>query len=139
MSVPVRIQNPDRKIWFKELPDRLSQAAEEFDVTSDSSWSDLGALSTHTEFEGLEVFAEAGAITGDELTAPGVVHVKLNYGSGSDDGFSMSDSFPVIVHFTADPQKKTVEITTLEIDTSSFFGPDDGPDDDPDADDTESE
>ncbi|MCQ0987156.1 pPIWI-associating nuclease domain-containing protein [Jiella marina] len=118
------------------MPEKLSEAADDYDITSDASWNDLDILSTHTEYEGLEVFAESGAIAGEDLTAPGVVHVTLNYGSKSDEGFATSESFPAIVHFTADPEKKTVEIVSLEIDTSSFYGDGDG--DSPDIDDTSS-
>ncbi|TIO79340.1 MAG: hypothetical protein E5X74_10080 [Mesorhizobium sp.] len=124
MSAPVRIQSPGRGIWFEDLPEKLSKAAEAYDLPETGDWAPLDELSGGTLFEGIEVYGDSAVIDGKDLVAPGTVYVELQYAPGSDDATSFHDSFPARVFFKVvepKPGQKDVEIERVEVDTSSFF------------------
>lgn len=94
------------------------------DVLTGDAASDLDELSTRTQFDGIEANPE-GVFTpdgGSTFQAACTIYVALNYG-GSRDAVSMADSYPATVHGSIN-QDGTVEIDQVEVDTSSFFGPD---------------
>ena len=124
MSAPVRIQSRTRGVWFDKLPEQLSSAAEAYDLPSTPDWSPLDELSSHTLFEGIEVYGDSAVIDGEQLVAPGTVYVELLYEPSSPDATSFHDSFPARVFFKVLPSVdsgKNVEIERIEVDTSSFF------------------
>ncbi|MBZ9711163.1 hypothetical protein LB543_31185 [Mesorhizobium sp. ESP7-2] len=124
MSTPVRIQSRGRGIWFDDLPEKLSKAADNYSLPETTDWSPLEELSGGTIFEGIEVYGDSAVIDGKKLVAPGTVYVELQYAPGSEDSTSFHDSFPARVFFKVVepvPGKKDIEIERIEVDTSSFF------------------
>lgn len=122
MSVPVRIQSRDQDVWFDELPDVLSKAAETFSLPDTEYWAPITELAPETIFEGLEVHGESAVIEDSQLVAPGTVYVTLKYADeGQKDAMEFHDRYPARVFFTADRAAKTATIDSVEIDTTSFF------------------
>lgn len=118
-TVPVRASTQD--LWTSSARQKLVEAVEQYDLASKPEWSVLDELSSATEFEGLQVFAEDAIFYGSGFVAPATVYVKLHYGSSSDDPADFSESFPASVNFDVKPDG-TVEIDRIEVDTKSFFG-----------------
>lgn len=86
-------------------------------------WATLSALSSKTEFDGLEVFEDeivrdAGATT-KAFTGNANVYVKLVYGGNQDQAWT-ADSFPL--RFTGHFDGVKVVIDDISVDTSSFHG-----------------
>ncbi len=124
MSTPVRIQSRGRGIWFDELPEKLSKAADNYNLPETGDWGPLEELSGGTIFEGMEVYGDSAVIDGKKLVAPGTVYVELQYAPNSDDSTSFHDSFPARVFFKIIEStlgEKDIEIERIEVDTSSFF------------------
>lgn len=123
MIAPVRIQSREKGIWFDDLPERLSDAADAYHLPETMDWGPLEEISAGTLFEGIEVYGDSAVIDGDELIAPATVYVKLQYDPSSKDPVVFSDSYPARVFFKVIDNRgeKIVEIERVEVDTSSFY------------------
>lgn len=116
-TVPVRAST--QNVWTPDAKRELIEAVEHYDLPSKSEWGTLEELSSHTEFEGIQVFADDAIYDGEVFIAPATVYVKLNYGEAVD-SVDFSESFPASVMFQVKP-KSGAEIRRIEVDTSSFF------------------
>jgi Predicted pPIWI-associating nuclease len=119
--VPKRASTQD--IWTGAAKQNLIEAVENYDLSSKTEWSALDELSSATEFEGMQVFAEDAIFKGSDFVAPATVYVKLRYGEDSAEPVTFSDSFPASVTFNV-ASDGDVEINRIEIDTNSFFNED---------------
>jgi hypothetical protein len=96
------------------IADHVGQA----DLASDPVWSKLDELSSHTEFEGIEVFPDEIEMVGDQFRGFMNVYVTLNYGKKAD-AFSRSDGFPGV--FRGRLVDGRIEDLQFDVDTSSFY------------------
>jgi hypothetical protein len=121
MANPQASSTDLRRIEDPELLQSIMAAVAEYDLSSSPDWSDLDQLSNHTEFESLEANPD-GIFEGPpgSFQVVGNVYVTLNYGDKRDSS-SMSDSYPVQLTGTYNPQTKAVSIDDVSIDTSSFY------------------
>jgi Predicted pPIWI-associating nuclease len=117
--IALKLSNKSTK-WISGLQKKLSDAVLDYDLSSKDSWAELQGLSAKTEFDGIEVDANASVVNGDELIAPATVYVKLNYGSGKD-GTTFNDSYPARVFFVTDTKTESVSVKRIEVDVSSFY------------------
>lgn len=110
--------------WTTETKLRLVKGVEDYKLPSKPEWSGLDELSSRTEFEGLQVFAEDAIFDGKEFLAPATVYVKLNYDSSSDEPVAFSESFPASVVFQVNAAGEVL-VKKVNVDTTSFFDGDD--------------
>jgi len=91
------------------------------DITNYSAWSDLDALSTKTEFDGLDVMIESLEFDekSGEFHVDVVLNVGLHFGGKADDGFSTGDAFPGCLTGWV-LENGELDITNITVDTSSF-------------------
>ena len=120
MSAAVAIQSKSANVWFSGLPDKLAEAARNYQLAQTPDWRTLDELSEATLFEGMEAYGESAVVENGENIAPGRVHVKLVYNE-PDETLTIHDSFPARVFFDVNKMKETVEITRVEADTSSLL------------------
>ena len=122
MARPATIANVHRD-WFDDLPERLSDAADKYNLPETDDWNVLAELSSQTIFEGMEVYGDDAVFENNEFVAPATVYVKLVYDPNSNDPVEINDSYPARVFFSIKGKKddKQVEIHRVEVDTSSFF------------------
>ncbi len=90
------------------------------DITQESAWDDLNALSRNTGIDGIDAVPE-GIFELDEgrFVAAATVYVILRYGDG-DDTFEDSDSFPMVVNGHFEKDGKAI-IDEAEVNTASFY------------------
>lgn len=120
MTAAIRIQSEKAGVWFRELPERLAEAAREYRLDETPDWQPLDELSTATRFDGMEAYGDSAVVEKGANIAPGRVHVELVY-HDPDEELTLRDSFPARVFFSVDKENKTVTITHVEVDTTSFF------------------
>jgi hypothetical protein len=120
MSAAIAIQSKSADVWFNGLPDKLADAARKYQLAETPDWQTLDELSEATMFEGMEAYGESAVVENGENIAPGRVHVKLVY-NDPEEPLTFHDSFPARLIFDVNKDDKTVEITRVEADTSSFF------------------
>jgi hypothetical protein len=120
MSAAISIQSKSANVWFSGLPEKLAEAARNYQLAETPDWLSLDELSEGTRFEGMEAYGESAVVADGENIAPGRVHVKLVYNE-PEKPLTFRDSFPARVIFEVNTAKETVEITRVEADTSSFF------------------
>jgi Predicted pPIWI-associating nuclease len=120
MSAAVRIQSKSANVWFNGLPEKLEEAARNYQLSETPDWQTLDELSEGTRFEGMEAYGESAVVENGENIAPGRVHVELVYDEPGET-LTFRDSFPARVIFEVDRSNETVKITRVEADTSSFF------------------
>lgn len=116
-AVPMRAST--QGIWSGDVKSVLIEAVEQYDLPSKSEWKVLDELSSHTEFEGIQVFPDDAIFDAGVFIAPATVYVKLNYGS-EPDAVDFSEAFPASVVFDVKSQNG-IEISKVDVDTSSFF------------------
>lgn len=106
----------------RSKPDALAiaEAVENSNVTDFEAWNALDALSTHTEFDGVDVAEESLRWDDKKFVADVTVFIGLHYGKGDDDGISTSDSFPGEISGHMDNDGNVV-IDELTVDTSTFY------------------
>lgn len=102
-------------------PEIVAEKIRHTDMAELDLWNDLGALSTHTHIDSIEV--DPDAIIVDELgrfSGAFNIYVSLEYGGNNDEGFTTSDSFLATFdgHFDGDAPL----IDRSEVDTSAFYG-----------------
>ena len=89
-----------------------------YDISSDPAWSELDVLSTHTQFDSIEVVPEGIFDAGnDRFEAVATVYVVLNYGSG-DDALQTTETFPA--HISGHFEGSSASVDSADVDTSSF-------------------
>jgi hypothetical protein len=122
MAQPATIANI-HKDWFDDLPERLSEAVDEYNLPETDDWSALAELSSQTLFEGIEVYGGDAVFEKSRFVAPATVYVKLVYDPNSSDPAEIDESYPARVFFSIKGKKtdKQVEVHRIEVDTSSFF------------------
>lgn len=118
MSAAIGIQS--KNAWFSGLPEKLAEAARNYQLEKEPDWHALEELSEATMFEGMEAYGESAIVENGKNIAPGRVHVKLVYNE-PEETLTFHDSFPARVFFDVNKKNETVEITRVEADTSSFF------------------
>jgi Predicted pPIWI-associating nuclease len=120
MSAAIGIQSKSANVWFKGLPEKLAEAARNYQLAETQDWQALDELSQSTRFEGMEAYGESAVVENGENIAPGRVHVELVYNE-PEGPLTFHDSFPARVVFVVNRMNETVLITRVEADTSSFF------------------
>ncbi len=89
-----------------------------YDISSDPAWSELDALSTHTQFDSIEVVPEGIFHAGnDKFEAVATVYIVLNYGDG-EDAIQTTETFPA--HITGHFEGSSASVDRVDLDTSSF-------------------
>jgi hypothetical protein len=120
MSAAISIQSKSANVWFNGLPEKLADAARNYQLAETPDWQSLDELSERTRFEGMEAYGESAVVENGKNIAPGRVHVELVYNE-AEETLTFRDSFPARVIFDVNRVDETVEITGVEADTSSFF------------------
>src|SRR5690242_8460036 len=90
--------------WFEDLPERLSEAVDAYNLPNTDDWAPLAELSGATQFEGIDAYGDLTVAEGKHLVAPGSVQVRLVYDPNSDEPVGFSDSYPIRVVFDVELQ-----------------------------------
>ncbi len=112
-------RRPALKQDYQQKIRAVIEAVREFDLVESAAWSDLGALSSQTTVDGIEVDPE-GVIIEDGNRFRGIanIYVALRYGGA--DSFETSDGF--LGAFRGHLEKDGVPvIEEFTVDTSPFF------------------
>lgn len=114
-----QLEEIDDEALLEAIFDLIASLTDE-DVLRGDVQSELYELSSGTIFEGIEaspdgVFRVKGT---DRFEANATIYVTLQYG-GSNDGLTLSDSYPAYVKGRVTDGKP--EIESISVDTSSFF------------------
>jgi hypothetical protein len=97
----------------------IVDAVSNAELTEYDAWNDLGALSTRTGVDGIEVDPAGIVVNGDQFNGLATIYVALQYGSNHDDGFETSDAFEGQFEGHFDGKKPIIDKIT--VDTSPFY------------------
>ena len=110
------LSSPVRSLRERDIID----AFDKVDISECQAWGDLDALSTHTEFNGLEVNPETVEwLDGKRFKVSVMIHVGPQYGKDAEEGLSTTDGYPgqLVEHLQGDK----VVVDDVSVDTSSFY------------------
>lgn len=105
--------------WSAALSEALQRAVAGYDFSNSVYFAPLADLSGSTEFDGLDVDTDSIVVAGRAWSAAGTVYVTLVYDPNSNEPVRMTDSYPVVVHFSIDGDDVTIQ--KIEVDVQSFY------------------
>jgi len=100
--------------------DRIIASIEALDLTNLPTWSDLGALSTHTHVDAIEADPEGIWVSGKSFHGVASVYVFLEYGGNGEEEFTATDAFRAKFSGHFDDSGAAI-IDDFNVDTSAFF------------------
>ena len=107
------------ELWQDEIPTKLRQSMDNFDLKSTAASRSLNELAEKVHIDGYSIDIDSAVIDGNEWVVPGTIFVDLTYDLGSDDPVTLGDAYPIEVRFHLNGND--VNIDSIEADTSSFF------------------
>jgi len=112
-----------RPIHDKAKRDAVMNAISRFELCDRPEWTDLDALSTRTELEGIDAVPEGIFEESSKFSAVSTVYVSLSYGDKGEESVTISDAFPAHVegHFVGRGKTLKAVIESFDVDTSSFY------------------
>ena len=122
-SVAIRAKPSDAS-WFDELPQKLAEAADLYDLAGRPDWAPIGEISPDAALDRIETYGDLAVREGRNLVAPGTLYVKIPDPDG-DGQPTFAERFPIRLFFNVDQDDggtRTVEVKRIDIDTKSFFG-----------------